>query len=393
MQRHGADTVLGSVRRARTTAPSGISARCIRDIADGRYAFEHHLDNDGQVDEPLDDQARSDGEGDTIRFDFTGSSPPVRGAINVPRMSCIAACQIAIKHLFPEVPINGGCFRPFEYVIPPTTFLGVEYPHAISGYLESIGRVVSTVIGALNPGAARPGAGRLDQHHRRGHDVGPPPANDAYYVDALPRRRRLRRQCRRRRPRARPSALGSANYPSVESVEHRLPIRIDSLALRTNSGGAGRHRGGCGTRYAYRSLADGVAVAVLGDQHTAARSACSGGEPGGGADVLFHDDVGEHRLPMRSKGLRTLNRGEVLEYSSPGGGGYGPPHERPPEAGAARRAFRLHRHRCGAQTATAVGRAPRADRRDPDGGGARRRRHRRRSGANAARPTARQETS
>jgi len=330
VQRHGADTVLGSFDALNDRSERHIRS-LIRDIADGRYAFEHQLDNDGQVDRPLTIKLEVTVKDDTIRFDFTGSSPPVRGAINVPRMSCIAACQIAIKHLFPEVPINGGCFRPFEYVIPPTTFLGVEYPHAISGYLESIGRVVSTVIGALNPGL--PGRALADSISTTGVVTmsGRHPRNDAYYVMLFPAAGGYGGNFAGDGLVHGPSALGSANYPSVESVEHRLPIRIDSLALRTNSGGAGRHRGGCGTRYVYRSLADGVAVAALGDQHTSRPFGVQGGEPGGGADVLFHDDVGEHRLPMRSKGLRVLNRGDVLEYSSPGGGGYGPPHERPPE--------------------------------------------------------------
>lgn len=328
-RRHGPDTVLQAYEALNDRSEQHIRS-LIRDIPDGRYAFHHTMDNDGQVDEPLHIRLAVTVRGDTIRFDFSGSSPPARGAINVPRKTCIAACQIAIKHLFPEVPINGGCFRPFEYVVPSTTFLGVEYPHAISGYLESIGRVVSVVIGALNPGIPERALAESISTTGVVTMSGRHPKRDAYYVMLFPAAGGYGAHANGDGLVHGPSALGSANYPSVESVEHRLPVRVEALALRTDSGGAGRQRGGCGTRYVYRSLADGVAVAALGDQHSSRPYGVQGGEPGEGADVVFRDRDGEHRLPMRTKGLRRLGAGDVLQYDSPGGGGFGPPVQRDP---------------------------------------------------------------
>jgi N-methylhydantoinase B len=329
-QRQGAGTLLAAYDALNDRSERHIRS-LIGDIPDGRYEFRHTMDNDGQVDEPLVIRLAATVAGDSIRFDFTGSSPPARGAINVPRKTCIAACQIAIKHLFPEVPINGGCFRPFEYVIPPTTFLGVEYPHAISGYLESIGRVVSTVIGALNPGL--PGRALAESISTTGVITmsGRHPGRDAYYVMLFPAAGGYGGHAQGDGLVHGPSALGAANYPSVESVEHRLPVRIDSLALLADSGGPGRRRGGCGTRYVYRSLADGIAVAALGDQHRSRPYGVEGGDAGAGADLVVRDVQGEHHLPLRTKGLCRLARGDVLEYCSPGGGGYGLPFEREPQ--------------------------------------------------------------
>lgn len=328
--RHGADTVLGTFDTLNDRSEQHMRS-LIREIPDGTYTFQHTLDNDGQQDSELAIRLSVTVRGDTILFDFSGSSPPARGAVNVPRKTCMAACQIAIKHLFPEVPINGGCFRPFEYVIPSTTFLGVEYPYAISGYLESIGRVVSTVIGALNPGL--PGRALADSISTTGVLTmsGTHPQRNAYYVMLFPAAGGYGANAQGDGLVHGPSALGSANYPSVESVEHRVPVRVEALELRTDSGGAGAHRGGCGTRYVYRSLADGVAVAALGDQHRSRPFGVRGGQSGGGADVTFRTAEGEQHLPLRTKGLRVLNQGDVLVYDSPGGGGYGAPAERAPE--------------------------------------------------------------
>ncbi|NML45709.1 hydantoinase B/oxoprolinase family protein [Ramlibacter sp. G-1-2-2] len=330
VERHGAATVLDTFQSLNDRSEQHMRS-LIREIPDGTYRFRHTLDNDGQQDRELVIQLSATVRGDTIRFDFSGSSPPVRGAVNVPRKTCIAACQIAIKHLFPEVPINGGCFRPFEYEIPATTFLGVEYPYAISGYLESIGRVVSTVVGALNPGL--PQRALADSISTTGVITmsGTHPQRNAYYVMLFPAAGGYGANAHGDGLVHGPSALGSANYPSVESVEHRLPVRVEALELRTDSGGAGAHRGGCGTRYVYRSLAEGVAVAALGDQHRSRPFGVHGGQPGAGSDVVFYGADGATHLPLRTKGLRVLNTGDVLEYRSPGGGGYGLPAQRAPE--------------------------------------------------------------
>ena len=330
VQRHGADTVLGSFDALNDRSDRHMQS-LIRDIPDRTYVFQQDMDNDGQVDTPLTVHLELTVAGDTMCFDFSKSSPPVRGAINMPRKTCIAACQIAIKHMFTEVPINGGCFRHVEYVIPSTTFLGVEYPRAISGYLESIGRVVSVVIGAMNQ--ALPERAFADLMGTTGVITmsGRDPHTNKHCLMLFPGAGGYGAGAHSDGLVHGPTAVGAANYPSIESVEHRLPILVERLAIRTNTGGAGRYRGGCGTSYAYRSLTDGVAVAVLGDQHHNRPFGVQGGHPGGGADVLFRSADGDYRLPMRTKGLRVLNAGDVLEYESPGGGGYGAPVERAPE--------------------------------------------------------------
>ncbi|MBI1958971.1 MAG: hydantoinase B/oxoprolinase family protein, partial [Candidatus Rokubacteria bacterium] len=303
----------------------------IREIPDGTYVFEDAVDNDGHVDQPLLVHLELTGAGDRMTFDFTKSSPPARGPVNLPRKTCIASCQIAINHIIPEVTINGGCFRPFDYVIPPSTFVGAEYPYPISGYLESVGRVISVVFGAMSQ--ALPERTPADLFGTTGviTMAGTHPERGNYYVMLFPGAGGYGGNPQGDGLVNGTTALGAANFPSVESVEHRVPVRVERLAIRDGSGGAGRHRGGCGTAYRYRSLTGEIAVAVLGDRRDFLPFGVLGGKPAGGADVVFGGPEGGFRLPFVTKGRRNLARGEVVEYLSPGGGGYGDPLERDPK--------------------------------------------------------------
>jgi N-methylhydantoinase B len=300
----------------------------ISGIPDRTYIFEDAVDNDGHVDQPLRIHLELTVKGDRILFDFSKSSPPARGPLNVPMRTAIASCQIAMKHIFPEIPVNGGCFRPFDYVIPSTTFLGAEYPHPISGYPETVGRIISVVFGAL--AQALPDRAPADNFGTTGIITfsGNHPTRGNYYVMLFPAAGGYGGSPQSDGLVNGPTALGAANYPSVESVEHRIPVRVERLAIRDGSGGAGRHAGGCGTSYAYRILDGEVATVVLGDRNKFPPFGALGGLPGAGSDVIFHDGEGSSRLPMVTKGRRILKAGDRIELLSPGGGGHGNPHER-----------------------------------------------------------------
>ena len=84
-----------------------------------------------------------------MRLDFSRSSPPCRGPLNIARSTAVACCYVALKHLFTDVPANAGCLAPIEFVIPDTTLLGVSAPKPVGGYTETILRVIDTVFGAF----------------------------------------------------------------------------------------------------------------------------------------------------------------------------------------------------------------------------------------------------
>ncbi|GIK80510.1 MAG: methylhydantoinase [Alphaproteobacteria bacterium] len=330
VKRYGAQAMLASFAELNDRSERHMRS-LIESIPDRTYEFEDAVDNDGHVDAPLRIRLRLTVKGDRVSFDFSESSPPARGPLNVPMRTSVASCQIAMKHIFPEIPINGGCFRPFDYVIPSTTFLGAGHPHAISGYPETVGRIISVVFGAL--AQALPDRVPADNFGTTGIITfsGTHPTRGNYYVMLFPAAGGYGGSPQSDGLVNGPTALGAANYPSVESVEHRVPVRIERLAIRERSGGAGRHAGGCGTSYAYRILDGEVAAVVLGDRSRFAPFGILGGKPGLGADVIFHEGGESSRLPLVTKGRRILKAGDRLEYHSPGGGGYGDPRERDPE--------------------------------------------------------------
>ena len=98
---------------------------CIVSIPDGHYAFTAYLDSDGIVDEPLAVALDMDVKGEEITFDFSRSSPPCRGPLNAVWATTQSAVYVAMKHIFPEVPINAGCFAPL-HIHPPEKHLSLR---------------------------------------------------------------------------------------------------------------------------------------------------------------------------------------------------------------------------------------------------------------------------
>jgi N-methylhydantoinase B len=118
-------------------------------LPDGRYSFEDRLDNDGVVDEPLTIALDLTIKGDRMKLDFSRSSAPCAGPLNIARSTAVACCYVALKHVFTDVPANAGCLAPIEFIIPDTTLLGVSPPKPVGGYTETILRVIGVVFGAL----------------------------------------------------------------------------------------------------------------------------------------------------------------------------------------------------------------------------------------------------
>jgi N-methylhydantoinase B len=300
----------------------------IAEIPDGTYTALDWFDNDGVDDAALEVRLAITVSGSDLHFDFTGTAPTCRGPMNISDGTTISMCLVALKHIFPDVPVNGGAFRPTRFTIPAGSILAAEYPSPVGGTTDVVQRVVDVVFAALAqaipdlvPAAPFGTTGVATVSGRRADTGG-------YYVAVYPY----------------PGGYGAsrvsdglvngtppgsmAKFMSVEMSEHRYPLRFDHYAIREDSGGAGLHRGGCGSTYGITALGDCV-VSVLGDRVDHLPPGICGGGPAAANDVRFRIDGREWVPPMRSKAERiALRAGDAVCLSSPGGGGYGDPLDR-----------------------------------------------------------------
>ena len=297
----------------------------IADLPDGTYSFEDWIDNDGIVDTPIPVRLAITISGEKMHFDFTGTGPKATGPQNMSRNTTLSSCYVAIKHIFPDVPVNGGTFRPISFDVPAGSLLAAEYPSPCGGYLDPMGRVIDVVFGAMAKAlpAKAPaaffgtiGVVAISGTHPRsgGYFVGVFPYPGGYgatkasdgLVNGTP-----------------PQSM--ANFMSLEMSEHRFPIRFDYFKLREDSGGAGWHRGGCGTAYGFTAWAN-CNVSALGDRVDHAPFGIVGGKSGAPNKVEFHTGGTTWIPELRSKQDNVLFKpGDAIRAASPGGGGYGDP--------------------------------------------------------------------
>ena len=297
----------------------------IEEIPDGTYTCVDYVDNDGVVDEPIEVRVEVTVDGSSMTIDLTGTAPASAGPVNISRYTAISTCYVVLKHIFPDVPVNGGTFRPVEVIVPPGSVTDAAYPRPTSGYMETVGRVLDVVFGALAqaipervPGATFGTTGVVTV-------AGWHPERERFIVGTFPY----------------PGGYGAtletdglvhgntpqsmANFVSLEASEHRYPVRFDYFRLREGSGGAGWHRGGDGTSYCFTATSD-LVVSILGDRADYAPFGIEGGGAAAPNEVSLITAGHEWTPPMRTKLANApLAPGDKVTASSPGGGGYGDP--------------------------------------------------------------------
>src|SRR6202012_1161989 len=117
--------------------------------ADGVYHCDDVLDNDGSSPTQIPVAVSVTVAGDELTLDFTQTGMACRGPLNISRSTAVAACYVALKHLFPEVPANAGCMRPVDVVIPSGSLLDARIPRPVGGYTETILRMMDVIFGAI----------------------------------------------------------------------------------------------------------------------------------------------------------------------------------------------------------------------------------------------------
>jgi N-methylhydantoinase B len=324
----GEDTVAEGMAQLRRRADLLMRAN-LAELPDGTYSAEDFLDNDGIKDEPLKIALDLTVAGDTLTFDFSRSSPACQGPLNIARSTAIASCYVALKHVFSEVPANAGVLDPIRFVIPDGSLLAATWPRPVGGYTETILRMIDVVFVAL--AQAMPGrltgcaygtinALSLAGHRRNGQrwvmfsffggGHGGHADGDGLNHGNAP--------------------ISTATIPPVEVLEAAYPVMFTQWALRPDSGGAGRHRGGLGAIYEIELLEEQADLFLFGERGRYAPPGVEGGSAAARDEfAVLRKDGGRESPPMASKWLGvTLKRGDRVRLASPGGGGFGPPAER-----------------------------------------------------------------
>jgi N-methylhydantoinase B len=329
--RHGLDTLQAATTELKAYAERRMRAE-IEALPDGTVSFEDHLDDDGQGTEDITVAVAVTVDGDELVVDFSGTNEQVPGAINAPLAVTASATYYAVRCVTdPDVPPNAGTYRPIEIRAPEGTVVNAQPPAAVvGGNLEISQRVTDALLGAF--GAEAPersvasAQGTMNSVTFGGRDRDGEPF--AFYetvgggyggrtgADGMDG--------------VHAHMSNTLNTPA-EVLETVYPVRVRRYEFRPDTGGAGEFRGGLGLRRDIEVLTDDVAFSLLADRRRHPPYGLAGGEAGAvGEDYLTR--AGDDPATIPGKSTHDLDAGDVVSVRTPGGGGFGDPAERDPEA-------------------------------------------------------------
>jgi 5-oxoprolinase (ATP-hydrolysing) len=305
MVRHfGQPAVEAYMRHVQDNAEEAVR-RVLGVLRDGAFAYEM---DDGAV---IKVRIAIDRAARRAVIDFTGTSAQLSTNFNAPSAVCKAAVLYVFRTLVDdEIPMNGGCLKPLDIVIPDGSMLSPRYPAAVvAGNVETSQGITDALYGALGVLAAAQGTmNNLTFGNARyqyyeticgGSGAGP----DFDGTDAIH------------------THMTNSRLTDPEVLEWRFPVLLESFAIRRGSGGAGRHRGGDGAIRRLR-FREAMTAALLSGHRRVPPYGLSGGAPG----ALGRNWVERTDGSRESFGGTTtiaMGPGDVFVVETPGGGGYG----------------------------------------------------------------------
>ena len=315
----------------------------IRDIPDGTYKFEDCMEDDGITNEPVWMRLKLVIQDDEVIADWRDSDPQSLGPVNATFVVTAAATYSALLHVTSkDIPLNSGCYRPVRLVTTPGTVVNVRHPGpCVGGNTETHPHLQNVVMAALSQaiperaiaaeagtacnflfGGVHPDTGEYyTNYHFDGGGWGATASHDGNAVSC--------------------PVNGNCRNTPAEVLESKYPFLTLEYSMRPDSGGAGRFRGGLGGTRVLRVTGPEITVSALLDRtRTHPWGLLGGGEGASGGlfvkkkgDTQFRTFSEVYGTVSASKFTRIkLKEGDEVKIQSPGGGGYGPPAERPPEA-------------------------------------------------------------
>jgi 5-oxoprolinase (ATP-hydrolysing) len=304
VEQFGLDVVRAYMRHVQDNAEESVR-RVIGVLKDG--SFEYPLDNGAVIKVRI----TIGRDRRAARIDFTGTSAQLPNNFNAPAAVCMAAVLYVFRTLVDdEIPLNAGCLKPLEVVIPEGCMLRPRYPAAVvAGNVETSQCITDALYGALGVLAASQGTmnnftfgnERYQYYETVAGGSGAGPDFDG--ADVVQ------------------THMTNSRLTDPEVLEWRFPVRLESFEIRHGSGGGGRLRGGHG---AVRRLSflEPMTAAILSGHRLVRPHGLEGGEAGA---------AGRNYVLRAGGGLRELGpfdqtemgAGDVFVIETPGGGGYG----------------------------------------------------------------------
>ena len=279
--------------------------RAIDSLSDGEFTCELDTGDKIQVKISIDKNNRS------AKIDFTGTSPQTSNNFNAPKAVCKAAVLYVFRTLVEDnIPLNEGCLKPLEIIIPEGCLLNPHYPAAVvAGNVETSQNITDCLYGALGTMAASQGTmnnftfgNEKYQYYETicgGSGAGPSFAGtDAVHTH-----------------------MTNSRLTDPEVLEWRFPVILESFSIRPQSGGKGYHSGGNGIIRRIRFL-ETMTAAILSSRRQIAPFGLEGGKAGkvGKNYVERHDKTLQE---LGSTAIVEINPGDVFVIETPGGGGWG----------------------------------------------------------------------
>ncbi len=333
LDRYGDATVAEAITELHHRAATQMRSY-LTEIPEGTHIASAWIDSDGVVNTPLEIRLSVTRDAEQTTFDFTGSSAPCAGPMNSVLATTLSSVYLAMRHIFPEVPISAGAFEPLHITGYQGTFLDAKYPRPVSGCAAEVSqRIAEAVFAALAPAlpsrvTAAP-AGTSGNFALGGHD---PEKQRDFVMYQLSGggyggnadHDGLSNGC---------STIGISKAPPVEIMEAQFPVLYHHYALHEGSGGAGLHRGGFGLDYALE-LRRGAATASFVMDH--GRSGPLGALEGSDGAVnevrVIRNGISHTPEHLSKEQDIPLAPGDIVHVRTPGGGGYGNPMQRAPQA-------------------------------------------------------------
>jgi len=309
----------------------------IKAMPDGEYEFTDYLDDGGTGYVDAEGNVISDlvpihvkitVKGDSIAFDFTGTAPQVKGAMNNPYGTTIATALCNLRLILnPDIPRNSGTMRPLTLIYPHGTLLHPKLPGAVAGRGATFGRMSDAVQGAeaqLAPDKMLACPSNIDTLLAiGGHDeTGTPfvfmetifggwggrPFADGIDYNTIP-------------------VFNYGNQP-CEVNEELFPLMCNQYAYTTDREGAGKHRGSVALIREWKLLVDEAILQLRTDRQRTAPYGLYGGESGTCSESIINPDTENRHIGKTTIGLK---KGDIYRVITSGAGGWGDPLERDPE--------------------------------------------------------------